>query len=140
MPIRPENKGLYPADWKTAIVPMIRVRSGDRCETCGVVNGAVIRRSLPDKRWYRYCDVLDMPNVGVRRIIDGRLRERDSSALQWSAPVTIVLTVAHLNHREADCRPENLMHWCQLDHNRHDAKQRAANAARRRWEKKGTPR
>lgn len=32
MPIRPENRARYPKDWKTAIVPAIRLRSGNRCE------------------------------------------------------------------------------------------------------------
>lgn len=32
MPIRPENKSRYPADWKTGIVPFIRARSGNACE------------------------------------------------------------------------------------------------------------
>ena len=31
MPIRPENRGRYPGDWK-AIVERIRCRSGDCCE------------------------------------------------------------------------------------------------------------
>ena len=39
MPIRPENKHLYPKDWKTRIVPAVRERSGNRCELCGVPNG-----------------------------------------------------------------------------------------------------
>jgi len=46
MPIRQANKGRYPKDWKTVIVPAIRARSGDRCEgspafpECRAVNGA----------------------------------------------------------------------------------------------------
>lgn len=32
MPIRPENIGRYPADWRTAIVPAVRERSGNCCE------------------------------------------------------------------------------------------------------------
>lgn len=31
MPIKPENKALYPKDWK-AVVERIRKRSGNRCE------------------------------------------------------------------------------------------------------------
>lgn len=37
----------------------------------------------------------------------------------------IVLTVAHLNHKPEDCRPENLAALCQRCHNRHDAQHRA---------------
>jgi 5-methylcytosine-specific restriction endonuclease McrA len=40
MPIRAENKSLYPKDWK-AISLSIRARAGNVCETegCGAVNG-----------------------------------------------------------------------------------------------------
>lgn len=46
MPIKPENRARYPRDWKTAIVPAIRARSGNRCEgsplypDCRAENGA----------------------------------------------------------------------------------------------------
>lgn len=44
---------------------------------------------------------------------------------------TVVLTVAHLNHRPEDCQPENLRAWCQRCHNTYDAPVRAANRRRR---------
>ena len=44
MPIRPENKARYPKDWK-AISARIRERAGDKCEECGVANGATIENS-----------------------------------------------------------------------------------------------
>jgi len=37
MPIKPENKKLYPKDWK-AISLRIRERAGNRCEFCGAIN------------------------------------------------------------------------------------------------------
>lgn len=49
----------------------------------------------------------------------------------------VVLTVAHLNHRPRDDRRENLRVWCQLCHNRHDARHRALNAIRTRAAKRG---
>ena len=42
------------------------------------------------------------------------------------------LTVAHLNHIEMDCRPENLKAMCAPCHLRYDAKQHALT----RWKKK----
>lgn len=45
-------------------------------------------------------------------------------------PVTgsiVVLTIAHLNHKPEDCRPENLRAWCQRCHNAYDAPHRAQN-------------
>ncbi len=41
-------------------------------------------------------------------------------------------TVAHLNHVENDCRPENLRCWCAPCHLRYDAKHHAKNAAKTR--------
>lgn len=43
MPIRPENKNRYPRDWKE-ISLRVRDRAGNRCEQCGVGNGACIER------------------------------------------------------------------------------------------------
>lgn len=46
MPIKLENRDLYPKNWKTEIVPMVRSRSGNVCEgspaypDCRAVNGA----------------------------------------------------------------------------------------------------
>jgi 5-methylcytosine-specific restriction endonuclease McrA len=37
MPIRVENRALYPADWK-AISRAIRDRAGNVCEQCGAIN------------------------------------------------------------------------------------------------------
>lgn len=45
MPIRPENRALYPKNWKSQVVPSIRDRSGGVCEgspafpDCRAVNG-----------------------------------------------------------------------------------------------------
>lgn len=53
-------------------------------------------------------------------------------------PVTgskVVLTTAHLNHAETDCRPENLKCWCQRCHLTYDAKHHAETARRTRREK-----
>ena len=38
MPIRPENKGRYPKDWKQ-ISRRIRERAGGKCEFCGAGDG-----------------------------------------------------------------------------------------------------
>lgn len=37
MPIKPENRALYPRDWKAIRAEVLR-RSGDKCELCGVAN------------------------------------------------------------------------------------------------------
>jgi hypothetical protein len=39
MPIKPENKSLYPADWKEISKRIRFVRAANRCEWCGAQNG-----------------------------------------------------------------------------------------------------
>lgn len=57
MPIRPENKHRYPANWR-AIRAAILERAGQRCEQCGVQNhwyrskhGDVVRYEWEAKLW-----------------------------------------------------------------------------------------
>ena len=125
----PERKHLYPANWKTEIVPMIRARSEDCCDVCGVLNGAMIQRGTRDSNphWWKY----ENSSLLIYNI-KGKPALAEGCEITWQNPIRIVLTVAHLNHDETDNRPENLAHLCQLHHNRHDAKRRAANAKARR--------
>jgi hypothetical protein len=43
MPIRPSDRHRYPKDWKS-IRKHILERAGNRCEFCGIENGAIGRR------------------------------------------------------------------------------------------------
>jgi 5-methylcytosine-specific restriction endonuclease McrA len=122
MPIRPENRALYPADWP-AISLAIRERAGQRCEDCGVPNHALGGRDggkfYPAASQGECSLGLDWPKPGdyawCRGLQTARLRI-----------IRIVLTVAHLNHDPTDNRPENLRALCQRCHNRLDAAHRAA--------------
>ena len=118
MPIRPENKQLYPpnAEW-AALRERILAQQGNRCEFCNVPNGMKIARAVRDpKSWIEYLDG------------DEWLEERNV--------LTVVLTVAHLNHDPADNRDCNLAALCQRCHNRLDAPMRSAGRMRRKEEKK----
>ena len=101
----PIDYRLYPADWP-AIRARILLRAGNRCEGCGLPNGALGVR-LPDGAFVETPDHAAGTWVGGRKVM------------------RVVLTVAHLNHDTADNRDENLRAWCQQCHNRHDAKMRA---------------
>lgn len=120
MPIRPENKGRYPANW-LAIRKRILNRSAHRiepeegcvpwprCELCNVPDRMWIERTGPGIDDWALC----MPS-------DGPL---------------VILTIAHLSEEIEDCSDENLRAWCQRCHNRYDAPRRAAGIkARRRAE------
>ena len=133
MPIRPENRARYPKDWK-AISASIRDRAKNRCEECGLVNGA-----LGGRLHGEWCEPLPLDDTGRlpqpgdiawcrrrslfigRNVLAARLKI-----------VRIVLTVAHLDHQPENCAPSNLKAWCQRCHNRYDAKTRAAGIKERR--------
>jgi hypothetical protein len=106
----------YPSNWKTQIVPAIRKRSNDCCEECGLPNLARVV-SIPYKRyrkgkqktfrvWYRELSYLDQPGAKL---------------------VTVILTVAHLDHdahnRKVDL--SRLKHLCQRCHLVYDAARKA---------------
>ncbi len=110
MPIRPENRARYPKNWKTEIVPMIRARSGNRCECTGQCGHVHVQDDNNPLRCHRWNG--DPINLG-------------------EAKPFIVLTVAHLNHQPEDNRPENLLHLCQGCHNRYDAPTRRAGIKER---------
>jgi len=108
MPIKPENAKRYPKDWKQ-ISDSIRERADYRCECAGECG-------------------LHCTNPGPRRCI-----ETQGAYARW-ANGKIVLTVAHLNHDPADCRPENLKAMCQRCHLRYDREhhQQSAYQTRRK--------
>jgi hypothetical protein len=110
MPIKPENAGRYPKDWKR-ISAAIRERAGNRCECEGECG---LHRDHPGPR--RCCELNGEP-------------------AKW-AKGKVVLTVAHLNHQPEDCRPENLKAMCQRCHLRYDQEHHQRNAHETRRRKK----
>ena len=117
MPIKPENRSKYPPNWRETSL-RIRERANNCCEICGVPNGAYIVRDKNNLEHWRLANNGDL--------VEGY--EPDA--------IKVVLTVAHLNHDEADCRDENLKCLCQLHHLRYDAQHHAENAKQTRLAKK----
>lgn len=118
MPISPEKRALYPANWKSEIRPRILDRDGHRCKQCGVENYAEGWRD-PDGTFH---EVECMHDRAVHRI------------------VRIVLTIAHVHDpNPANCADDNLAALCQRCHNILDMPMRQANAALTRRRKAGTP-
>ena len=98
MPIKPENKHRYPANWK-AIRAGILERANNRCEFCGVQNYAHIIR--------------------FGKGIEYGMEWNYSLSCEPGA-VKIVLTIAHLDHVPENCDPANLRALCQKCHLNYD--------------------
>lgn len=116
MPIKPENRGRYPANW-LEIRERIRTRAGDACERCKVPNGATIYRER-DGTWHHTFDGDNTPvDMGFK-------------------VVRIVCTTAHLDHTPENCGDDNLRFWCQRCHLMYDAEHHQQTAAATRREGK----
>lgn len=124
MPIRPENRDRYPADWK-AIRERILRRAGHRCEWPGC---NAYHRSAGYWRADRF---VPMPRVlseaGAK--VGDEIACADGSTIEI---IMIVLTIAHLDHQPENCDPANLRAWCQRHHLRYDAEHHAQTAYRTR--------
>lgn len=127
---------LYPENWPE-IRRQIRSRAGEKCEWCGVANGADGARDLTgrfhSKEWV---EVEALPAQWDRLFGKGKFPKY----------IRIVLTVAHLGvphpdgkpgnkHDKADCRPENLAALCQRCHLNFDREDHIARAAATRERK-----
>lgn len=120
----PINYKQYPYNWRTVIIPQIRERSGNVCESCGRKNGEVYISSMIKKRkgmrvvyrreWFSYSDYV--PGSKFKQ-------------------VTCILTVAHKNHDSTNPKPrlEDLIHECQLCHLRRDSYMKARRKACGKW-------
>ena len=104
MPIRAENRGRYPKDWKAISLRIRNDRAQRRCECTGECGAA---------------------HVGGRCLAYDGLPHPETKA-------KVVLTVAHLDHTPENCADENLRALCQRCHNRYDAPTRAAGVKERR--------
>ena len=93
MPIKPENKKLYPKNWKE-IRQNILQRANNCCEFCGVKNYSLGYRDEKGK-------FIEKLNINKKII-------------------KIVLTIAHLDHNPQNNNPENLRALCQKCHLNYD--------------------
>ncbi len=126
MPIRPEMKALYPANWPE-IRARILARANHRCERCGVGN-----------YWWCYGKGEDRIVVGYdERARHWPLIDKNVTAHEIKHSVRIVLTIAHIHDPDpSNCSDDNLQALCQACHNALDAPMRASNAARTRHARK----
>lgn len=133
MPIKPENRHRYPADWP-AIRKRILARAGNCCEQCKAPNRTRIARGTgKDEGTYM------LSNADVYCADTGKhLGQRRHSDYELARMVDVVLTIAHLDHVPENCADDNLRAWCQRCHLRYDAEHHRANAQATRRANAGT--
>lgn len=119
MPIKPENKKLYPPNWRE-IRKEIQNRANNKCEGCGVYNWAEGVRDT-DGTFY------SVGTAGAAHIYE---------TAKTFKTIKIVCTVSHLDHNPqnngTDGNRPNLKFYCQRCHNRHDSEHRVKNRAKTR--------
>lgn len=104
MPIRPENRNRYPADWREISQRIRFVRAQRRCECEGECGRGTHTGRCPN--------IHGQPAYGTGS--------------------KVVLTVAHLNHTPEDCRDENLRAMCNGCHLHYDIEHHIQTAAQSR--------
>lgn len=115
MPIRPENRHLYPPNW-VEISTNVKKEAGWRCEVCGVQHNAQ-GFWIEDEFWTLQEIFNKLNDEGVDVL-------GDNDIPMDKKPIKIVLTTAHLDHDPTNCERSNLKAMCQRHHNRYDAEHR----------------
>ena len=125
MPIRPENRARYPANW-SQISQGIRERANQRCEECGVRNREWGWR---DRRgdWHPAEVAALKEAYGPQAQPPFHIHTHEGQSIKV---IEIVLTVAHLDHVPEHVDPANLKALCQRCHLRLDADHHRATRAR----------
>lgn len=133
MPIKPENKSKYPANWKEISKRIRFDRAAGFCEVCGTRNYSV--GCWDGDRWVGICGNiyydcaghgLQYPSLTPLTYKEAR-HFADELNEVWSIDqddpmkqIVIVLTVAHLDHNPENCADDNLKAMCQRCHNNYD--------------------
>ncbi len=121
MPIRPENRDRYPADW-----PQIRDHILARALRCCEGSPDFPHCRVRNGEWGRWENGVFIV-ANKRAILDVLKPEQPGKwirpPLMWGGEkiIEIVLTIGHLDHVPEHCDPENLRAWCQRCHLNYDA-------------------
>lgn len=121
----PMKRSLYPDDWE-AISQQIRFeRAGGQCEQCGLKHGQVIIRSDIDAAYY----ITYNPDKDVYTYPNGEWIKLSEIPEEYNfgREMKVILTVHHIGvalpdgspgdpDNKMDCRPENLIAYCQRCH------------------------
>jgi len=121
MPIKPENRTRYPANWKQ-IRQRILLRANYRCEHTGCRAQHGVTGYWHGGRFVPMPDALWRAGAKVGHVIGCA----DGGTIRI---IKIVLTIAHLDHQPENCADDNLCAWCQRHHLAYDAEHHRLTAA-----------
>lgn len=131
MPIKPENKKLYPENWRE-ISESVKESQGHRCAFCGIPDKMIVFRGWYHTESNERIEVYQDSFGNIYNAANSDFLEQDyfaeispKSGNPLQKAIKIVLTTAHLDHDPTNNAPENLKALCQRCHNRYDAKHRA---------------
>lgn len=130
MPIRPENKARYPADWKQVRERILK-RADWKCEHPGCRARHGVTGYWRDGRFVPMPEALWNAGYKAGDVVACAEGERLKI-------IKVVLTIAHLDHTPENCADENLRAWCQRHHLSYDAKHHAQTAYATRKAAAGT--
>ena len=136
MPIKAENRALYPADWQAVRLRILQ-RAGYRCEHPGCmarqysVGWWITDPNTQAWRWSPAWGQNDNPRTYQEARQMAAELDHDRSE-EGPKPIVIVLTIAHLNHDPTDNRDDNLAAMCQRHHLAYDAEYHQITAYRTR--------
>jgi hypothetical protein len=122
VPIRPERKNFYPPDWNQISARIRFVRANYMCECTGECGKDHTDMETDDafSGWLRNENA--EPVKGRCTAIHAKPHPETGSK--------VILTTAHLNHREEECNDENLKAMCNGCHLRYDAEHHAQTRRR----------
>lgn len=125
MPIRPENRLLYPIDWKELSNVIRFDRAKGCCEQCGRSHGQIILH-LGDGCWWDAQQLIWRNGRG--RVVKLTPPECMPNGTMTAA-TRVYLACAHLDHDPGNNEPSNLKALCQRCHIIHDR----ADHLRQHW-------
>lgn len=146
MPIKPENRAAYPADWDD-ISLQAKISAGWKCQHrgCTARQYAVGEWLLQGVRanWFEH------EHHGHEEEGAYQLARQRAAELQWATTgddpeaqaarkiIVIVLTTMHLDHDPTNCNPANLLVACQRHHLQYDQQHHNQSAYMTRMAKRG---
>lgn len=129
MPIRPDLKALYPANWREISHRIRFERAGGKCERCGAPHMMEIVRSSINPRLFLVWDEQEYGYTtpdGIRI----KFSEIPGEFDVYAKHTRVVLTTAHLDHNPANNDESNLAALCQRCHLAHDQQHHTTNRKR----------